>query len=161
MRIGVISDTHMQAASEELRNLDMGAFAGVPMVVHAGDLTRIAVLDAFSDKDVVAVSGNMDRHDVTDVLPAKQVVVVEGFRIGLVHGWGFARGIEDRIVETFPDVQAIIYGHTHLPANHWRDGLLLFNPGSFAGSRHRDGGRTVGILRVEKAKGIRGEIIQL
>ena len=161
MKIGVISDTHMQTVSKALNNLACGLFADVSMVFHAGDLTRIAILEVFSDKKVVAVSGNMDRYDVTGTLPAKQIASVEGYRIGLIHGWGSSRGIEDRLMDAFTGVHAIVYGHTHEPANHWANGVLLFNPGSFSGSHFREGGRSVGMLTIEKDSGIRGEIVSL
>ena len=161
MKIGVISDTHMQDASKELSNLILGAFADVSMVLHAGDLTRISVLEAFSEKKIVAVCGNMDQYDVTDVLPAKQIVTVEGFRIGLAHGWGSIRGIEERLIAAFPGVDAIVYGHTHIPANHVKDGILLFNPGSFSSLDQRGAARSVGLLTVEKGSGVSGKIIRV
>ncbi len=161
MKIGVISDTHMQVASKELGKLVLGVFADVSMVLHAGDLTRISVLEAFSEKRVVAVCGNMDQYDVSDCLPAKQVLAVEGFRIGLAHGWGSIRGIEDRLMVAFPGVHAIVYGHTHVPANHTNDGILLFNPGSYSGSHQRSAVRSVGLLTIEKGRGVRGEIVQV
>lgn len=161
MKIGVISDTHMQRVSKELDSLACGLFADVSMVLHAGDLTRIAILDVFPEKEVVAVSGNMDQQDVTGILPVKQIVSVEGYRIGIVHGWGSSRGIEERIMGAFSDVHVIVYGHTHEPANHLQNGILLFNPGSFSGSHFRSGGRSVGMLTVEKGVGIHGEILGL
>ena len=161
MKIGVISDTHMRSVSKELDSVACGLFADVSMVLHAGDLTGIAILDVFSEKEIVAVSGNMDQQDVTGILPVKRIVSVEGYRIGLVHGWGSSRGIEERIMDAFTDVHAIVYGHSHEPANHRKNGVLLFNPGSFSGSHFRRGGRSVGILTVEENTGIHGEILRL
>jgi len=159
-RIGVISDTHIGEPSPALKDLAGGLFSDVRMVLHAGDLTRIAVLEAFSDKEVTAVSGNMDRYDVTAVLPARQTVSVDGYRIGLTHGWGSHRNIEERVRDLFSDVDAIVYGHTHEPANHSVDGVLLFNPGAFSGSR-MGGQRSVGILTVRRNQGIIGDIFYL
>jgi len=160
MKIGVISDTHIDEPTPALRDLAGGLFSDVQMVLHAGDLTRIAVLEAFLDKEVVAVSGNMDQYDVTGALPAKQIVSVDAYRIGLTHGWGSHGGIEERVREVFSDVDAIVYGHTHEPANHLVSGVLLFNPGAFSGSRI-GGQRSVGILTVQEAQGIEGEIFCL
>jgi hypothetical protein len=53
----------------------------------------------------------------------------------------------------------VIYGHSHRPANHYRHGVLYFNPGAFCGGIFSLWRRTVGILSVEKA--IQGEIIRL
>ena len=134
MKIGVISDTHLSKPNKALWRLAQGIFADVPMVLHAGDLTRISILEVFSDKKVIAVCGNMDRYDVTQKLPTKEIITVNGYRIGLIHGWGSSRGLEDKIIDNFQDVDAIVYGHTHKAANHIKNGVLMFNPGAFAGT---------------------------
>lgn len=161
MKIGVISDTHMKATSKALENLSFGAFADAAIILHAGDITRIDVLDAFAEKQVIAVCGNMDRNKVTDSLPMQQIVTVEGYRIALIHGWGSASGIEDRLLAAFTDVNAIVYGHTHIAANHIKEGVLLFNPGSFSEAFYRGSGRSVGVLTAERGVGITGEIIKI
>ena len=149
MKIGVISDTHLSKPNPALYRLTEGIFADVSIVLHAGDLTRLAILEAFSSKEVIAVSGNMDRHDVTAKFPPKEIITIAGYSIGLIHGWGSPWGIEDKI----------IYGHTHKPANHIRDGVLMFNPGSFSGSFLLGRNPSVGILTVDD--GVRGKIINL
>ncbi len=154
-RIGVISDTHMRSPSRELCALveEGGVFADADMILHAGDIVQLNVLDALAPKEVVAVCGNMDFGDVPRQLPQKRVVEVEGKRIGLIHGWGFGGDLEKRILPEFEDVDSIVYGHTHRPANRVLGGVLMFNPGSFGS------GRTVGILEVGDS--IRGGIIEL
>jgi len=159
MKIGVISDTHMSHPTEALLSLVDGIFSDVAMILHAGDLTRISILDAFAGKDVVAVCGNMDRYDVTQTLTAKKIVNIHGCRIGLIHGWGSPKGIEDRIRREFQDVDAIVYGHTHKAANKMKDGILMFNPGAFSGTFLFKRQRSVGLLTVDD--GIRGSIVQI
>jgi putative phosphoesterase len=159
MKIGVISDTHLSKPTEALCSLTDGIFADVAMILHAGDLTSIEILDAFSGKEVVAVCGNMDRYDVAQKLPTKEIVHVDGYRIGLIHGWGSRGGVEDKIVDDFQDVDAIVYGHTHKAANHVKNGVLMFNPGAFSGSLLFGRTRSVGLLTIED--GIRGKIINL
>jgi putative phosphoesterase len=159
MKIGVISDTHMSAPSEELQNLSSGLFSDVSMILHAGDITRMGVLDAFAGKHVIAVSGNMDQYDVTRNFSTHQVITVHGYCIGLVHGWGSYDNIEERIMNLFQDVDAIVYGHSHEPANHRKNGVLLFNPGAYSGSRFSGGRRSVGILTL--SNGIHGQIVYI
>ncbi len=159
MKIGVISDTHMSQPTEALLSLVDGIFSDVSMILHAGDLTRISILDAFAGKDVVAVCGNMDRHDVTQALPTKTTINVQGNRIGLIHGWGSPKGIEDRIVAEFQNVDAIVYGHTHKASNTIKDGILMFNPGAFSGTLLFKRHRSIGMLTVDG--GIRASIIRL
>ncbi|MEW5910061.1 MAG: metallophosphoesterase family protein [Thermodesulfobacteriota bacterium] len=159
MKIGVISDTHMHQPDEPLFNLVKTVFADVEMILHAGDLTRIAVLEAFSGKEVVAVCGNMDQSDVATRLQDREMIHVSGYRIGLIHGWGGSAGIEDRIRKLIPNAHAIVYGHTHRPSNHEVDGTLMFNPGAYSGSFLFGVKRSVGILTIGET--ISGEIVHI
>ncbi|MBW1893990.1 MAG: metallophosphoesterase family protein [Deltaproteobacteria bacterium] len=159
MKIGVISDTHMSQPFDSLNRLMESVFADVSMVLHAGDLTSLDILEVFSGKKVISVRGNMDYYDVSQNLPDKRVIEVEGYRIGLTHGWGARNGVEDRIKEVFQNVQAIVYGHTHTPANHINDGILFFNPGAFPGTISAGQKRSVGLLTIDN--GIKGTIISV
>jgi hypothetical protein len=161
MKIGVISDTHVSTPVEALCSLADDVFADVSMILHAGDLTRLSVLDAFPGKEVIAVSGNMDRYDVTSTLPSQKVIEVCGYRIGLIHGWGSPRGLEKRIIACFNDVHVIVYGHTHRVANHINEGILMFNPGAFAGSYPFGSNRSVGVLTISETSGVSGTIINI
>ncbi len=159
MKIGVISDTHLSEPSKELYGLMEGVFADVSTILHAGDLTNIEILEAFTGKEIIAVCGNMDRNNVTARLLIKEIVKVDGYRIGLIHGWGSSTGIEDKIMEKFNGVHAIVYGHTHKPANHIKNGVLMFNPGAFAGTFLFGRKPSVGILSIDN--GIRGDIVYI
>ncbi len=159
MKIGVISDTHMYEPAEKLYQLMDTVFADVDLILHAGDLTSYTVLDAFGDKKVIAVTGNMDHVDVTSRLASKEIIKAGTLQIGLVHGWGAGGGIEDRIMDIFLNVDAIVYGHTHKAVNHIKNGVLLFNPGAFSGSYPLGKNPSVGLLTVGKE--IKGKIIPL
>ncbi|MBU0987332.1 MAG: metallophosphatase family protein [Proteobacteria bacterium] len=159
MRIGVISDTHLVKPTEALYRVNKDIFADVSLVLHAGDLTRLAILEAFSDKEVIAVAGNMDRSDVTARLATKEIIDIDGFRIGLIHGWGSPKGLEDKIIDSFQGVHAIVYGHTHTASNHMKNGVLMFNPGAFSGTLLLGRNRSVGILTLNN--GIKGTIIKI
>ena len=156
-RIGVVSDTHMREPDPGLGGKLAQAWGAVDMVLHAGDLVNISVLDAIEAPEVLAVAGNMDDYVVTQSLPAKLIIEVEGKRIGLIHGWGAPMGLAGRVVKEFDQVDAIVFGHSHRPANTVKNGILLFNPGSYG--RGIMGSGTVGLLTVDKD--ITGEIIRL
>lgn len=158
IRIGVISDTHLKQASKKLTELMGGPFQDVQMIIHAGDITELAVLESFPGMEVVAVCGNMDSPEVKRQLPAQRILQVGGFKIGLIHGWGAPQGIEERIRKEFNEVDCIIYGHTHTPAVNKRGEILFFNPGSFSASLFSSR-RSVGLLKIEEKIG--GEIIYL
>jgi hypothetical protein len=53
----------------------------------------------------------------------------------------------------------VIYGHSHIPANELRDGVLFFNPGS-AGPRRFDFPIAVGVIVVDKGT-VSSEIIEI
>lgn len=159
MRIGVISDTHLREPTPQLCDLQHTIFADVSMILHAGDLTELAVLDAFSNKEVVAVHGNMCSSACWHELPAERVIEIASYRIGLTHGWGYPFGVSKRVASIFDSVDAIVYGHTHRADNKVRNGVLYFNPGAFHGGFPFFGKGSVGILTLEDT--ISGQIIKL
>jgi putative phosphoesterase len=158
IRIGVISDTHLSHPTKELQDLADGPFKEVEMILHAGDMTELRVLDPFSGKKVVAVCGNMDSSMVRKEFPANRVIGAGGYKIGLTHGWGAPQGIEERISRQFEGVDCIVYGHTHHPSARKREGIFFFNPGAFGGGMGLSP-RTVGLLTLGEE--IEAEIIYL
>jgi putative phosphoesterase len=156
-RIGVISDTHLREPVPELGPSLARALGQVDLVLHAGDLVNISVLDAIEAPEVLAVAGNMDDYVVSQSLPNKRLITVEDKRIGLIHGWGSPMGLAGRVMKEFEGVDAIVFGHSHRPTNTVKNGVLLFNPGSYG--RGIMGSGTVGLLTVDG--GITGEIIRL
>ena len=159
MKIGVISDTHISKPTKKLEQLASDLFADVDMILHAGDLISLEILDAFMDKKVIAVCGNMDYRDVSARLAATEIIRVQNYRIGLTHGWGAKDGLEERIIQSFDNVDAIVYGHSHVAVNHIKDGILMFNPGAFSGSFPSGKNPSVGLLYVDTE--IKGTIIPL
>ena len=158
MRIGVLSDTHLTRVTRELEDIYEAHLSKVDVIFHAGDFVSEDVVGFLSRKDFHGVCGNMDPVEVKQRLPVKKVVKVGAFRLGLIHGWGYSGDLEGRIRGEFDRVDAIVYGHSHRPANHIRDKVLFFNPGTalgYASSR----GNSMGILEVKDR--IRGEFIKL
>jgi uncharacterized protein len=158
IRIGIISDTHLSEATQELDRLIRYHFNDIEIILHAGDLVHMDVLKAFGKKHIHAVCGNMDKADVVKTLPRKKVIEIDGYRIGLIHGGGNPSGMESRLRDEFDDVQCIVYGHTHKPYNEVHEGILFFNPGTptdkiFAPFN------SLGILIIDAA--ISGSIIRL
>jgi len=158
MKVGVIADTHLRQATRDLEELMAGPFKDVEMVLHAGDITELAVLQPFEGKLIQAVCGNMDSPAVRRQLPTQRTIRVGNFKIGLTHGWGGPQGIEERIRREFDGVDCIIYGHTHVPAQVKREGILFFNPGAFGGG-FVAGKKSVGLLDLGET--MVGEIVYL
>jgi uncharacterized protein len=149
VRIGILSDTHLTLVSEDLRRVMKTLFRDVDMLLHAGDITSIGVYEYLSNWNLIAVRGNMDDYDVGTFLPDKRVEEIEGKRIGIMHGRGSPYGLEDLVLGEFRDVDLVVFGHSHVPLSVTREGTLLFNPGSFRGTRGASG--TVGLLEIDHA----------
>jgi putative phosphoesterase len=130
-RIILLSDTHIPKVGPFLPEGLMEGFKGADLILHAGDLIEISVLDELrSLAPTKAVIGNMDLPEVTAVLPDKVVVEVEGKLVGLIHGWGPPPEIERRVRSSFSGVDVVVFGHTHKALVEEVDGVLLINPGT-------------------------------
>lgn len=134
MKIGVISDTHISGREKDIPQQVLDAFKKVDMVIHAGDLVDLKVLDKLRSvcKDVRAVWGNMDPYEVRKDLPEKQIIETGKYKIGVIHGYGPPNKITEMVAETFKKdgVDIIIFGHSHTALNEKRGNTLYFNPGS-------------------------------
>uniref|UniRef100_UPI0040579024 metallophosphoesterase family protein n=1 Tax=Candidatus Electrothrix sp. TaxID=2170559 RepID=UPI0040579024 len=134
IKAGILSDTHLNRPSREYLDAVRQCFADCQVIIHAGDLTDISVLDIFSDKTVYAVHGNCCGKTSHTALPRERSFQLGNFTIGLLHGYTLGRyadTIESRIWDVFPDADCVIYGHTHDPVCKHVAGKLIINPGAF------------------------------
>jgi putative phosphoesterase len=160
-RIGIISDTHIPHF-KKLPDTIWEHFANVELIIHAGDLSILSVIKELETiAPVVAVQGNVEEDEVIHTLPIKREIVVGHCRIGIVHILGDSHSREKIARQEFPAARVVVYGHSHVPLNEERNGLLLFNPGS-ATDRRRQPRCSVGLLHVDdEAVSVQGEIIWL
>lgn len=159
-KIGILSDTHLDTVSDHFQKVAQASFADVSMILHAGDLTSLAVLDVFKDKKVHAVHGNMCTGKACKALPTHKTIEVGGCTIGLVHRLGNSYDFEHRLIELFPEADCIVYGHTHRPVCHRIGPVLYLNPGSFSGTGRYGALPTFAILEVDD-QGVRGSLHQV
>ena len=159
--IGIISDTHIPHF-KKLPGAIWEHFAGVELIIHAGDLSVLSVTKELETiAPVVAVQGNVEEDEVIHALPIKREIVVGHCRIGIVHILGDSKSRAKVARQEFPDVHIVVFGHSHIPYNQELDGQLLFNPGS-ATDRRRQPRCSIGLLHVDdEAKSVKGEIIWL
>lgn len=137
MKIGVISDTHIPSVLKALPSKVFEVFNGVDLILHAGDIVEMSVLDELQAlAPVEAVAGNMDGTDVHRRLPAKKVLTLGRFRVGLIHGKYRMDEQRQRIRQEFDDVDLIVYGHSHTPFWGRENGVYFLNPGSPTDTRH-------------------------
>ena len=137
MRVGVLSDTHVPAAAPALPAAVFSLFQGVDLILHAGDIVELSVLEELSViAPVEAVAGNMDSQDVQLRLPHKKVIPINGCRVGLIHGKYRIDVQREMIAKEFTGVDLIVYGHSHAPFWGMVNGIHFLNPGSPTDKRH-------------------------
>lgn len=133
---GVVSDTHLPRFGRTLPPALVRGLrkTGVDAIVHCGDLVEPLALELLEEiAPVIAVAGNNDGEELHRRLGERAVIEAEGLLIGVTHGhYGPGRTTADRAYNAFADdrVDAILFGHSHIPYRARRDGILLFNPGS-------------------------------
>lgn len=138
-----------------LRTEIAAVFAGVEMIIHAGDIGTLQVMAELNKiAPVTAVRGNTDKSSWSWDLPSSASVTVGDLRLYVLHN--LAELDIDPAADGFA---AVIYGHSHRQTQETRGGVLYFNPGS-AGPRRYSLPASVGIITVENSR-IHGEIIPL
>jgi len=148
LKIGILSDTHLKRLTDKLEDIYQKYLFDMDIVIHTGDYVSIEVVEFLDRDNFHGVRGNMDSHEVKQILPDKKVIEAGSHRIGIIHGWGSKDGLEEKIRNEFRDVDIIVYGHSHSPANHIKDGILFFNPGVAIGYSMSDP-HTIGILEID------------
>jgi putative phosphoesterase len=137
MRVGVLSDTHVPIAAPSIPPGVFQAFRGVDLILHAGDIGALSVLDQLRElAPVEAVAGNVDGPEVQAMLPRRKVLSLGAFIIGLTHGKYRLDEQREMIRREFGIVDLIIYGHSHQPFWGKVGDVLYLNPGSPTDSRH-------------------------
>jgi putative phosphoesterase len=150
MLVAVISDTHLPKGDRRLPELCLKLIAGADAVIHAGDIATVHALrgiQAIGPK-VYAVHGNVDEQPLRRQLPASRRIQLAGRSVGVTHDAGPARGRLERLKARFPDAQAVVFGHTHLPQYECCGGFQIFNPGSPT-ERRRAPRRAMGLMYVD------------
>ncbi|HLM04380.1 MAG TPA: metallophosphoesterase family protein [Blastococcus sp.] len=140
------SDTHVPKRARDLPHGLWAAIDAADVVVHAGDWVEIALLDRFEARSrrLVAVYGNNDHGPFRQRLPEVARAEIEGLRLAVVHETGDAKGREARCAVRFPDVDVLVFGHSHIPWDTVAPGgLRLLNPGSPTDRRRQPHGTYV------------------
>jgi putative phosphoesterase len=152
MLVAVIADTHMPRGSRRLPPRGLELISEADALVHAGDFVTAQVLHDLKalGPPVHAVHGNVDEPELRRVLPADLELDLAGWRIAVVHDSGPKRGRVERLRRHYPDADAVIFGHSHMPEHQaTSSGFQIFNPGSPT-ERRRAPWRSMGLMRVEE-----------
>jgi putative phosphoesterase len=132
VRIAVISDTHLPRGARRVPDQCIETMRSADLIVHAGDLSTIEVFEWLESlgPPVKSVHGNVDSAEVRERLPETLEFAAGDHRIAVIHDAGPAKGRLARMRRRFPDVDAVIFGHSHLPLHEESEGFQIFNPGS-------------------------------
>jgi hypothetical protein len=148
--VGVISDTHGLLRPEALF-----ALRGSDYIIHAGDIGDSAILKELAEiAPLIAIRGNVDHRAWARKLPTTNVLEVQGVSIYVLHNLA-----ELDLQPEAAGFAAVIYGHSHVPRQELKNGVLYFNPGS-AGPRRFRLAVTIGLLQLKNGK-VSGEIVEL
>ncbi len=186
--IGVISDTHIPHRMKEMPPIVYEYLRGCELILHAGDLEDIHVLDPLRQiAPTYAVRGNvhwqasMGAHDQD--LPIDVVVPVGGHVIYMTHGHiNFMRTVMDKVVHftTKPtltevnhvimhrvarikprDADIVVFGHTHKACIERLGGALYFNPGAVCKTNRLSTRRSMGKLVIGENGGVHAELLPI
>jgi uncharacterized protein len=135
--------------------------AAADLILHGGDFTALEVLHDLEalGPPVAAVHGNVDSAELRQRLPEARTVDADGARIAMVHDAGPARGRLTRMRLRFPDADAVVFGHSHIPLHEREEGFQIFNPGSPT-DRRRAPAHTMGVATARDGE-LEFELVQL
>jgi len=133
MRIVATADTHMPKRAKTLPAVLQAALGSADHIIHAGDITMPDILDMLAAfASVTAVAGNADDEALRLALDERRILRTGRFRVGVCHGHGTRGKTLDRALAAFDgqQVDAVVFGHSHIPYLGIHNGVLMLNPGS-------------------------------
>ncbi|HSY93260.1 MAG TPA: metallophosphoesterase family protein [Candidatus Binatus sp.] len=150
MLIGVISDTHGLLRPEALE-----ALRGSEHIIHAGDVGAPEILEQLATiAPVTAVRGNVDTAAWARKLAETEVVELAGISIYVLHDLA-----QFDLKPEAAGFKVVISGHSHVPKQETKNGVLYLNPGSAGPRRFK---LPVSVARVTTNDGrIESEIVSL
>jgi len=124
-------------------------------IIHAGDVGAQEILEQLASiAPVTAIRGNVDKAAWAQKLPGTEVVELGGISVYVLHDLA-----QLDLKPEAAGFKVVISGHSHVPRQETRNGVLYFNPGA-AGPRRFKLPVTVGRLVIEGTN-VRGEIIRI
>lgn len=129
--IGLISDTHIPARARAIPRKVFEAFQNATAIIHAGDLTRLSVVEELEQMaPVIAAHGNMDTKAVKGKIPATNSFEICNWKIGVTHSLNYFQRRSKLKTAAEEGFNVFVFGHTHQPSIKYKKGMLMINPGS-------------------------------
>jgi putative phosphoesterase len=133
MQVVLLSDTHLPVRAKKLPAQLWAAIEAADVVIHAGDWVSVALLDELESRSrqLIGCWGNNDGPELRARLPEVARVSLDRLSVAVVHETGASKGREERCEKAYPDVDVLVFGHSHIPWDTTTPrGLRLLNPGS-------------------------------
>jgi hypothetical protein len=138
-----------------LRPEALAALRGSEYIVHAGDVGAPEILEELATiAPVTAIRGNIDTATWARRMPETEVIELGGVSIYVVHNLA-----ELDLKPEAAGFRVVIYGHSHVPKQETKNGVLYLNPGS-AGPRRFKLPVSVSRITISGAK-VTAEIVML
>jgi uncharacterized protein len=133
----------------------VAALRGSDQIIHAGDIGDPEILKELAAiAPLTAIRGNIDKGIWARKLPETEVVELSGVSIYVLHDL-----VRLDLKPEAAGFKVVISGHSHVPKQEVRGGVLYFNPGS-AGPKRFKLPVCVGKLTIENGN-VRGEIVKI
>lgn len=134
MKILVFSDSH---GRDHYMRAALNTHSDAEVVIFLGDGLADFLSLPKGNIAYLSVRGNCDWHPDYSFTPTvdsitlmdKKIVFLHGHTHGAKSGMGAIRTLASDM-----SADIILYGHTHVPAEHYENGIYYFNPGSISGS---------------------------
>jgi len=147
--VAIIADTHLPKGKRGLPDACVRRIVRADLVIHLGDFSTVPTYEEIGalGPELVAVHGNVDEPALRRRLPERLEFDVAGVKLALIHDAGPRQGRLARMRRAFPDADAVLFGHSHLPLHEREGGFQIFNPGSPT-ERRRAPSHTMGIATI-------------
>ena len=151
--VAIIADTHLPKGKRRLPDACIRRIARADLLIHLGDFSTVGAYEEIAalGPELVAIHGNVDEPALRRRLPERRSLELGGVTLGLIHDAGPRKGRLSRMRRAFPDADAVLFGHSHLPLHEREAGFQIFNPGSPT-ERRRAPNHTMGILMVRDGR---------
>lgn len=134
MKILVFSDSH---GRDEYMRKALKIHPDAEVAIFLGDGLADFLSLPKGNIAYLYVRGNCDWHPDYSFTPTvdsitlmnKKIVFLHGHTHGVKSGLGAAKSLASDM-----STDILLFGHTHMPSEHYEDGTYYFNPGSISGS---------------------------
>jgi len=141
VKIAVVSDTHLPRFAARLDAALARVAAEHPdLILHCGDLTTLDATIALERiAPVDAVAGNNDGEEIVRRYGRSKIIRAGTWHIGRVQGDGRRGTTRGRARAAFEghSLDAIVFGHSHIPYLERHDDTWVVNPGSITDKRRQ------------------------